>query len=475
MCCVTAGIRREQGRKLANAAGKWRTRRGGQGWAVASRAGARAESASAVLVASALRAGDLESAERVLESAPEGQRHELALRLAIVRWEQSKNDPEKASASLIALRQAFERAVKGGEPSQLAVTAALYLAEAALDASDTAQAEALLSDEGYGPLTRLNNNEPPADTPVFALATLKAAIRAGALAGKEVTPLVEKFGAALKDAPPEASGGDRAWLGVAVALLSGVESSDDRATKAKAAGALSAVLDRLDAVQASGDWNTRLWIAQARLRVGELLADKAAEASVTAGRDAFAGLIEEAEKQPGFAPSPTSVLAARLKLAECQRALHEYAEAVDTLVAMIDGGPVLLDVQRVAAETLQAWGQSAKDAKRLEESIAGARPGADGKNLIWGWSKLAAVTGRYVASDPSKRGIYFEAWRRVAEARYQAAMLATGAERAEQLGKAARTLIAVERKNPGLGGPESKRAYDELLRTIQANLPKAGG
>lgn len=434
------------------------------------------ESASAVLVASALRSGDLQAAERVLESVPEAQRHELALRLAIVRWEQAKNDPAKSPPVLLAMRQAFDKAVKDGEPSQLAVTAALYLAEAALDAQDAAQAEALLNNKDYGPVTRLSKNEPPADSPVFALATLKSAIRVTALSGGDVTPLVEKYAKALAAAPPAASGGDRAWLGVAVAVLAGVESSGDTATKSKAAAALSAVLDRLDAVEASGDWNTRLWIAQARLRAGELLTDKAAaEANIAAGRDAFVGLIEQAEKQPGYAPTPTSVLAARLKLAECQRALGEYAEAIDTLGKMIDGGPVLLDVQRVAAETLQAWGESAKDAKRLEESIAGARPGADGKNLIWGWSKLAAVTGRYVASDPSKREVYFEAWRRVAEARYQAAMLASGAKRTEQLQKAASTLIAVQRKNPELAGPDSKQAYAELLRKVQANLPKAGG
>ncbi|QDV75275.1 hypothetical protein [Botrimarina mediterranea] len=435
-----------------------------------------AESASSVLVASALRSGDLQAAERVLETVPETQRRELALRLAIVRWEQAKSDPAKAPPVLLAMRQAFDQAVKDDEPTQLAVTAALYLADAALDAGDITQAETLLNHQGYGPVARLNKNEAPADSPPFALATLKSAIRVASLTGKDAAPLVEKYATTLADAPAETTGGDRSWLGLAVGLLGDIESADNTSIKAQVAATLAAVLERLDAVEASGDWNTRLWIAQARLRVGELLADKAAaKASVAAGRDALAGLIEQAEQQPGYAPSPTSVLAARLKLAECQRTLGDYANAVDTLTAMIDGGPVLLDVQRVAAETLQAWGEATKDAKRLEESIAGARPGADGKNLIWGWSKLAAVTGRYVASDPGKREVYFDAWRRVAEARYQAAMLASGAERTEQLRKAASTLIAVERKNPELGGPESKRAYDELLRKVQANLPKAGG
>jgi hypothetical protein len=439
-----------------------------------------AEAASAVLVSSALRSGDLESAERVLATVPEAQRRELALRLAIARWEQSKNDGAKAPPALLGMQQALEQAVADGEPSALAVTAALYLAEAALDPAleageDITQADKLLTNDRYGPLTRLDANEPPTDNPAFALATLKSAIRVAALLGKDPQPFVERFAKTLADAPADKTGGDRAWLGLAVAQLADMEGADSRATQGGVAAALPAVLERLEPVEASGDWNTRLWIAQARLRVGELLADKAAaEASVAAGRDAFVGLIAAAEKTPAFAPSPMALLAARLKLAECQRALGEYAEAVDTLAAMLDGGPVLLDVQRVAAETLQAWGKSAKDAKRLEEAIGGARPGADGKNLIWGWSKLAAVTGRYVASDPSKREVYFDAWRRVAESRYHAAMLTSGAARTEQLQKAAGTIVAVRRKNPELAGPESQRAYDELLRQIQANLPKAG-
>lgn len=441
------------------------------------------EAASAVLVANALRSGDLQAAEQVLSRVPEEQRPELALRLAVARWEQSKSDAEKASAALDAMRRSFEKAVADGEPSLLAVTAALYLADAALDAGDAGRASELLSNRRYGPMAKLEAAEPPTDNPVFALATLKGATRAAALTGKDAQPLVQRFGSTLADAPEDKTGGDRAWLGLAVALLGDIDRVDEASTRSGAASALSMVLDQLDAVEASGDWNTRLWVAQARLRVGELLADSAAaEASVSAGRDSFAGLIEQAEKQPSFAPSTTAVLAARLKLAECQRALGEYAEAVDTLAAMLDGGPVLVDVQRVAAETLQAWGESAKDIHRLEEAIAGARPGSDGKNLIWGWSKLAAITGRYAASDPSRRQVYFDAWRHVAESRYQVGLLSSGAERDEQLRKAASTIVAVQRKNPDLGGAESKQAYDALLRQIQRaagqpveGLSRAGG
>ncbi|WP_146443987.1 hypothetical protein [Botrimarina colliarenosi] len=429
-----------------------------------------AEAASTVLVSSALRSGDLAQAEKVLAAVPESQRPELALRLAVARWEQGKSDPALAPTALKAMQAAFEKAAADGDASPLAVTAALYLADEAITTGDAKRGEKLLNDARYGPMTRLEAGEAPADTPVFAVAVLKAAIRSAALTNGKTPALIEQLANLLDESPAEQTGGERAWLGLAVALLADLDSANsaDSAQATPVAAALDATLDQLDGVQESGDWNTRLWIAQARLRVGEVLGDTSAgRESLAAGRAAFAGLIAEAERRADFAPSPTAVLAARLKLAECQRELGEFAEAVETLTDLLDGGPVLLDVQRVAAETLQAWGASSKDTARLEEAIAGARPGSDGKNLIWGWSKLAAVAGRFAGSDPGRRQLYLDAWRHVAESRYESAMLSSGATRTEQLRKAASTIVAVQRKNPELGSAESKRAYDELLRRIQ--------
>jgi hypothetical protein len=152
------------------------------------------------------------------------------------------------------------------------------------------------------------------------------------------------------------------------------------------------------------------------------------------------------------------------------------------VATLLSSSGAVLEAQSFAAETLQAWGVAEKAPERLEEAIAGARPGKDGKNIVWGWSKLAAVAGRYAASDPKRQQLYFDAWREVAASRYQAALLADGPARTEQLRKAASTLLAVQRKNPELGGEENQRAYDKLLRAIQRasgqtpdGLTKAGG
>lgn len=422
-----------------------------------------AASASAVLVSEALRSGDLASAQRVLQAVPEDQRPALALRLAVARWEKAKADASQRGESLKGLQEAFDAADADARAKAIGVTAALYLAEAALDRGDPRRAATLLNDPDYGPATRVGTEEAPADNPVFALAALKAQTRALALVDSDVGATLDRFEQTLADAPAAKTGGQRAWLGLAVALLSDTEK------KPAAASALAQTLERLGAVEAAGDWNTRLWIAQARLRCGELLGDAdAAQSSVTAGREAFAGLIAQAERQLGFAPSKTSILAARLRLAQCERQLGEYDAATETLTQMLSNGPALLEVQQTAAQTLQDWGVATDSVERLEEAIAGAKPASDGKNVLWGWSKIAAIAGRYAGTDPKRRDLFFLAWRNVAASRYQAALLDAGAGRQEQLRKAASTIRAVQRQNPELGGADSRQAFDALLREIQS-------
>lgn len=442
-----------------------------------------AGAAATVLISDALRSGDFAAAERLVADLPERQRTALSLRLAVASWEQNKSSAENRVGALAGLSKAFDASARKGDDSPLMVTAALYLAGTALDAADTDRARKLLRDPKHGPATRVASGTAPADKPVFKLAALKALLRVESLSGKSTTETIEQTAATISEAPAQQVGGDRAWLGVAVPLLADLQRVSDEPEAASVAATLASILERLGGVEQAGDWNTRLWIAQARLRCGESLADEAAaKASVEAGSAAFASLIDRAEATPGFAPSPTAVLAARLRLAECERELGEHAAAVETLTKMLASGAVLLDVQRVAAQTLQEWGEASSDANHFEEAIAGTRPGDDGKNLIWGWSKLAAIAGRFAGADPKRRDLYFEAWRNVAASRYESALLANGTLRSDQLRKAAGTIRALQRKNPELGGKASKRAFDRLLREIQkasgqqpTGLSQAGG
>lgn len=444
---------------------------------------AAGEAASALRLGDAIRSKDLAAARTVVEGAPAARRPILALRLAVARWEADRADADRVGPALAELAKAFTAASEGdaAPASPFVATAALYLADAALEAGDVARAESLLSDERAGPLARVAAGIAPGDNPQFATAALRSHARVAAMSGRGADAALELYGEKVAQTSSDPGAAGRAWLALAVTLLADLDRRPDRA--GDIAACLTRALERAASGVGGADWNTRLWLAQAHLRCGEALNDKArARASLVAGRDGFAALVASAAEDPGLAPTPAAALAARLRLARCHRELGDYERAVDAVAELLASSAAVLEAQRFAAEALQAWGVAERDAARLEESIAGARPGSDGKNLVWGWSKLAAVAGRFAAGDAARRQLYFDAWREVARSRYEAALLAEGPPRADQLRKAASTLVAVQRKNPDLGGEENRRAYDELLKQIQRaaglaadGLSKAGG
>ncbi|MEO0530900.1 MAG: hypothetical protein AAF266_10060, partial [Planctomycetota bacterium] len=136
-----------------------------------------AEAAATVLISGALRSGDFAAAEALIADLPADQRPALSLRLAVARWEQDKSAADKRDATLASLREAYQAAAKQGDDSPLMVTAALYLADTALDGGDFRRADELLSHPKHGPAKRAADGAPPADNAVFKLATLKAVLR----------------------------------------------------------------------------------------------------------------------------------------------------------------------------------------------------------------------------------------------------------------------------------------------------------
>ncbi|MGI9429733.1 MAG: hypothetical protein ACR2NM_13815, partial [Bythopirellula sp.] len=113
--------------------------------------------------------------------------------------------------------------------------------------------------------------------------------------------------------------------------------------------------------------------------------------------------------------------------------------------------------------------------------IRGSMPQANKKNLVWGWSRLATIAdqakkkaNRKATSDPAQamrvakyKDLFFEARYHVAQARFDAAKLATGAERTQQLRKAKQSIESMRRLYPELGGPQWKAAYLKLLEQLE--------
>jgi hypothetical protein len=64
--------------------------------------------------------------------------------------------------------------------------------------------------------------------------------------------------------------------------------------------------------------------------------------------------------------------------------------------------------------------------------------------------------------------VFFEARYHVAQARLQAAQIATGAARTRQLDAARKNVESMKRLYPDLGGPKWQQAFEELLAQIEA-------
>ncbi|MEO1497240.1 MAG: hypothetical protein AAFV43_08835 [Planctomycetota bacterium] len=443
-------------------------------------AGDAAAIALSVLLAQALDNEDLAAATRIAANAPPDQRPELKLRLAAARWERHARDPEATAADRTAmidqLLGALDRATQSGAAVPLRATVAVYATEALLEAGRPLEAAPLLEAAEHGVATVVRAKTPPADTKAFLLAALRTYVRAAAWSGgniDRVEEALDTIGEVCND-----SGSPDEFRDVLLAtavkqqadLAAATAPADAQRT---AVAALAETLERLRTPLAGAEWNRALWRCQALLKLSDEAGAERRQELTMAASDAFGELARRIEREPGFAPSASAGLAVKLQLGECERRLGDYGGAFEAFASLLVERPALLEVQRSAARTLQDWGQADGDAERLEQAIVGARPGDDRKNRVWGWAKLAAVAGQAATRDPKRRELFFEAWLNVAECRYAAANLRSGAERTTQLRKAANTVRAMQRQYPDLGGPDRKQQFEELGAKIDQTLKRS--
>jgi tetratricopeptide (TPR) repeat protein len=183
-------------------------------------------------------------------------------------------------------------------------------------------------------------------------------------------------------------------------------------------------------------------------------------------RDTYQQLLKEATTNPKLPPNENSVLAAKMQLGECYRALRQYDKAIDTFSEILKEKEKSLAVQRAAAVTYAERGQH-EDSKWFENAIHGgnkAKP--DGQNLIWGWVKISTVAARAARSDKTFRDSFFDARLNIARCRYEAAMKKEGNARRDDLSNAKQGIQSLARIYPDYGGGQWKPQFEELLKDI---------
>ena len=338
---------------------------------------------------------------------------------------------------------------------------------------------AVLEDDHLGPLTlvsRGDNREPS-----FVEETYKAALRAYVSQVPPQRDRATKIMAEL-EALAEQSGDAEAaarvtkiYLGLGMQLAAQIKrlreanlhQAADRVT-----AALAEFLDRVAVRQDAANWQTGNWLAQMYARLGgEYARADATGAEISSyfvkAVDAYREILQRAEEEPTFAPSDIALLAVRMRLAECLREIGRFKEAITLFANILREKPSMLDVQRSAAQTYQRWGQAGNES-RFENAIFGGEPDKQtGKNLIWGWLKLADVANSASRRLPKYKGHFFEARYEAARTRFLAAQQVQGASRRQQLQKAAASVKSMARLYPALGGPDWKKRFDALLKQIE--------
>lgn len=458
-----------------------------------------ASAAQSVLASFAIRNNRIEDAEKLLDTASEDARPKLELQLGNAMWgrylelSQPNARPTVDAESLAKLKQSavkylqsgFEAARKNNDISESTAAGGLYLAQALLGDEKYDEAIELLEDKDIGPLTLVANEASAASRPQFAVEAYKAALRAYVL----LTPPQEKKALAtmksLEKAIVAAGGSEeqvtQIYIGLGMALekqAAQLREAGRQDDAARITAAFAQFLDRIASRQEGANWPTRAWLAQTYYNMGAPQSSGSSPAPpkatsnrardyLTKSQTAYTELLADAAKDPKLAPSETSVLAARLQLGECQRALGKYQDALDTFSSVLKERESSLAVQRSAAQTYQDRGQ-VENAKWFENAIHGGyRLKSTGQNRIWGWLKISQVAAQAARSDAKYRDTFFEARMNVARCRYLAAMKRQGDERKADLARAKQSIQSLAQVYPNLGGDRWRNDFDTLLKEIQ--------
>lgn len=145
---------------------------------------------------------------------------------------------------------------------------------------------------------------------------------------------------------------------------------------------LSKVYEQRD----KGDYNSLLWIGETYFGLGQgVTGDDAAAAGdyFTKANAAYQEILDN-----GLAEGP-SILAIKLRVVRCRRAMGQYQDAVTLAQEILAENPLSLDVQFEAAHTLSDWGAdpSSGQPDKLIAAMQGVED-ANGKKVVWGWSGL---------------------------------------------------------------------------------------
>ena len=227
------------------------------------------------------------------------------------------------------------------------------------------------------------------------------------------------------------------------------------AKKTKLVNVFRVLLERISA--STKERSTLLWVAQTLVDLGK--ASMAANQTKATGQ--ALELLKTADQT--FTSLNDESAATQFQHAKCKRLMGQYQSALDVLTKILKDKPMMLDAQKEAALSYEAWAAELKPAvaaKAYNAALVGGRPNAKGENIVWGWGKISRLTN----GKPKYRDVFFESRYHVALTRYLQGKKANDKRVME---KAVTDITGIEGLFPDMGGAEQRKKFDTLLREIQ--------
>jgi hypothetical protein len=362
----------------------------------------------------------------------------------------------------------------GGEVSYSLEVGALTLAKIYLQMGEGGKAVKCLDDPKIGPHTLATANNKTIDHGSFRVAACESALRAY-VATQQLDKAQEAMNALEKAGGVNVSQVYMSLGRQLEASLKRLRAEGDDKAAAKAARGFEFFLTRLAARPAAeSNFATLYWVAETFMTLGDGLpaSDGKPPAEAMEYYRKAAGVYEKilnaCESDAKFAPKPGAITAVQIRLAGCLRCQREFAKSLQVLVEVLKTRETLLQAQREAAYTYQAWGadepgyyvlaiRGGHKAERKDGSVS---------NLVWGWGAIA----RRVQYLKKFNNDFHEARFNLALCQLKYAESKTGKERNDQLHQAERAILVIQTIEPNMGGQKWYGQYDTLLRSIQGLL-----
>nr|MCU0721815.1 hypothetical protein [Pirellula sp.] len=160
-------------------------------------------------------------------------------------------------------------------------------------------------------------------------------------------------------------------------------------------------------------------------------------------------------------------LETRIRLAMSKTGAGKCEEANKLYLDLLNQSPKNLTIQMEAARNLQAW-SGGRDAELLKKAWAGTERNARNENIVWGWNKIAQITGGRINDF---RDAYFEARYNLALCiRLEGLASPTPDTRLKQLNKGLEVIRGTRLLQPDFGTPEFKQKFELLETEIKQDL-----